>query len=173
MSRVGNQKIEKKIATFKKETVGEKTFIIVSGKHGANKVEFPNFMSMEEENGFIILKVQDEEDKIQRSMWGTVNRLLKNAIQGVCERFSSTFLVSQGFSIDNAGGQLTFRVGTSHPFVMPIIPGMETIKHNNQKMEVKYHNKQVLNEYINRQEGGRLTRKKKIKMSSQTRKIRV
>ena len=32
---------------------------------------------------------------------------------------------------------------------------------------------QVLNEYINRQEGGRLTRKKKIKMSSQTRKIRV
>jgi hypothetical protein len=46
----------------------------------------------------------------------------------------------------------------------------KTLEEDYEEIAIK---EQALNEYINRQEGGRLTRKNKFKKSSQTRKIRV
>ncbi|KAF2227355.1 mitochondrial 54S ribosomal protein YmL16 [Elsinoe ampelina] len=112
----------------------------VEGPLGKLKVLVPPFISVQsdEEARSHTLSVQDERDKHQRAMWGTVRALIHNQILGVSEGHSAILrLVGVGYraTIEEKAvtkepsypGQkfVSLKVGYSHPIELGIPQGVK------------------------------------------------
>lgn len=55
----------------------------VSGPLGRQELSIPNSVFIESQNGTLVVRVLDAEDRKQRSLWGLTRTLINNAIVGV------------------------------------------------------------------------------------------
>jgi large subunit ribosomal protein L6 len=82
MSRIGKKVII--IPTGVDFSFDEKSRKIrVKGSLGESELVILSFVSLTYKDGLVSLNVNNQEDKFQRSMWGTTRSLILNMIEGV------------------------------------------------------------------------------------------
>lgn len=143
MSRVGKKQI--KIPSGVEVKLDHRT-VSVKGPKGLLKQELHQDVSMEINGDVIILKVGNENDKKQRSLWGLFASLLENMILGVTEGFSKKLEINGvGFKANAAGKKLVLNVGFSHPVEYNTPEGIE-IKTEGNVITVSGIDKQLVGE---------------------------
>lgn len=117
MSRVGNKKIN--IPEDVKVTTGDREVKVI-GPRGQQSFKLPAGITAEIIDGQVVVKRQNES-KLQRSLHGTVNRVIENMIKGALEGFRKKLeYKGVGFTVAVADNQLTMRLGFSHPINIAI-----------------------------------------------------
>lgn len=118
MSKIG----EKIIVISEGTTVSmEKDQVVIRGPLGEIRLSVPESLLVEIKGDKVEIKRNDEEKKT-KSVHGTINRLISNAIEGVKNGFSKTLeVVGTGYRAEMEGDNLSLWVGYSHPvkFVPP------------------------------------------------------
>ncbi len=125
MSRIGKQIISIP------ETVEikiEKEEISVKGKKGELKQSFPDFLRVVVKDAQLTVNIKNITDKKQKSLWGTMNRLIFNMIKGVTDGFEKKLeMVGVGYRGEVKEDKLILRLGFSH-LIEYIIPSDIDIK---------------------------------------------
>lgn len=123
MSRIGKQIISVP------ETVEikiEKQEISVKGKKGELKQVLPDFLRVVVKDSKLTVGIKNIEDKKQKSLWGTMNRLIFNMIKGVTDGFEKRLeIVGVGYKAEVNNNKLILRLGFSHPIEYVISPDIE------------------------------------------------
>jgi len=118
MSRIGRQIISIP------ETVEikiEKEEISVKGKKGELKQALPDFLRVVVKDAQLIVNIKNVTDKKQKSLWGTMNRLIFNMIKGVTDGFEKKLeMVGVGYRGEVKEDKLILRLGFSHLIEYPI-----------------------------------------------------
>lgn len=68
-----------------KNTITLNKQIVVKGPKGVMKLAVPDFVSITNDQGNVLVNVDDARDKVQRSMWGTSRALIQNHVIGTSE----------------------------------------------------------------------------------------
>lgn len=92
----------------------------------------------------INVSVQDEDEKINRSQWGTARTLVANMITGVTVGFSKKLEVNGvGYRVSISGNTLRLIVGYSHDVVFPLPEGIQATVEGNIITIIGNDNEQV------------------------------
>lgn len=143
MSRVGKKQI--KIPSGVEVKVDGKV-VSVKGPKGLLKQELHPVVSLEIANDTIVVKIENEDNKQQRSLWGLFASLLDNMIIGVTTGFSKQLEINGvGFKANAAGKKLVLNVGFSHPVEYNVPEGLE-IKTEGNVITVSGIDKQLVGE---------------------------
>ncbi|MDO8669138.1 MAG: 50S ribosomal protein L6 [Candidatus Buchananbacteria bacterium] len=143
MSRVGKQQI--KIPSSVEVKIDGRV-VSVKGPKGLLKQELHPVVSVEIAGGFLTVKVQDENNKQQRSLWGLFASLLDNMVLGVTVGFSKQMEINGvGFKANAVGKKLVLNVGFSHPVEYNIPDGIE-VKTEGNTINVSGIDKQLVGE---------------------------
>lgn len=92
--------------------------VSVEGPKGSLKLEVPDFVSIskDDSSGKLSVSVANTENKIQKSMWGTVRSLVNNHVIGVTEGHMAILkFVGTGYGarLENDGKFVNVKVGAS------------------------------------------------------------
>lgn len=143
MSRIGKQPINVPAGVFAKIEDG---VITVKGPKGDLKQAIHPDVAIELNDNIITIKVKDETEKQQKSLWGLFGSLVSNMILGVTEGFSKKLeITGVGFKAMAAGKKLTLNVGFSHPVEFAVPEGIE-VKTEGNSITVTGADKQVVGE---------------------------
>jgi large subunit ribosomal protein L6 len=115
MSRIGKKIIEvpANVTVEYNQTLKQVT---AKGPLGVLNLVIPNFLDLKQEGNIISILVENENDKKQRSSWGTFRSLISNLIIGVSAGYTKEMeLNGVGFKMELAGQNLTLYIGFSHP----------------------------------------------------------
>lgn len=117
--------------------------VLVIGPLGEIKLKFPKSLTLEiGEKEAKITRADDE--KKTKSVHGTMNRLICNAIEGTTKGFSKTLeVVGTGYRAVVEGGNLILNLGFSHPINFPIPEGTK-IETQENKIKVFGINKELV-----------------------------
>ncbi|SCU99341.1 LADA_0H19108g1_1 [Lachancea dasiensis] len=99
----------------------------VSGPKGSLSMRVPEFVSVQEDGGKLTVLVQDEKDKMQKSLWGTVRSHLHNHVVGVNEGHMAVLkFVGTGYraQLEQEGKFVSVKVGASIMQGLPIPEGI-------------------------------------------------
>ena len=81
------------------------------------------------EEGQVVINPKDAEEKSSRTMWGTMARNVRNAVEGVSKGFEKPmYMKGVGYKASVKGNQLVLVAGYSHDVVMGDTPTEFTIK---------------------------------------------
>ena len=143
MSRVG--KIIRKLPSD--VTVDLKDgFIVVKGPKGELKLKTHPLVDIVLEDGNVRVQVKNEQDKAERSLWGTYSSLLGGMIQGVSEGFKKQLEINGvGYRVSMKGNDLHLEVGYSHPIDFKCPEGIKFFVDKN-IITVEGFDKQVVGE---------------------------
>ena len=84
------------------------------------------------EGKHLSVSVEDEEEKVNRSQWGTARTLIANMITGVTQGFSKKLEVNGvGYRVNLSGRNLNLIVGYSHDVVYPLPEGIDALVEGN------------------------------------------
>lgn len=122
MSRVGKQiiKIPQGVSTILANGT-----IMVKGPKGELTREINPLVTVAIQNDEITLTVQDEEEKKQKSLWGTYAAHIKNMILGVSQGFKRQLEINGvGYRVAKQGNDLKIEVGFSHPVIFQMPKGI-------------------------------------------------
>ncbi len=123
MSRIGKQIISVPEAV---EIKIEKKKISVKGKRGELEQALPDFLRVVVKDSKLTVGVKNITDKRQKSLWGTMNRLIFNMIEGVTTGFEKKLeMVGIGYRGEVKDDKLILRLGFSHLIEYPIPSGIE------------------------------------------------
>ena len=77
-------------------------------------------------DGTVAVKVADENNKKDRSLWGTFSSLVENMLDGVTQGFKKQLEINGvGFKAMMSGTDLSLEVGYSHPVKFPAPAGIK------------------------------------------------
>ncbi len=123
MSRIGKKIIE---LNDKTQIKVEGNLVIVKGPKGELKQELVKNVTVGINDKEILIKVNDENDKKQRALWGLFRSLIANMVQGVNDGFSKQLEINGvGFKAAVIGKNLVLNVGFSHQVEYKIPEGIE------------------------------------------------
>ncbi|MBC7472076.1 MAG: 50S ribosomal protein L6 [candidate division SR1 bacterium] len=89
--------------------------VSVNGNLGLLDLTLPSFCSLSINDNVLSITVKDENDKKQRSSWGTYRSLIDNLVIGVSKGFTREMeLNGVGFKMELQGQNLTLYIGFSH-----------------------------------------------------------
>src|SRR3989339_428410 len=143
MSRIGKQIITIPIGVDVKIS---DNIVIVKGPKGELKQEIHPHVSLAISNNELTIKIKDENDKFQKSLWGLFASLVKNMVIGVTDGFSKGLEINGvGFKAVVSGKQLILNVGFSHSVKYDIPDGIEITVEGN-KIKISGIDKQVVGE---------------------------
>ncbi len=133
MSRVGKKPIN---IPDKVEVSIDGQTVTVKGPKGelTQKINPLVSIALVEEDGTkaISVSVKNEEDKNERSQWGTARSVIANMVQGVSEGFQKQLEVNGvGYRVALSGKKLTLNVGFSHPVDIQLPEGVDGSVENN------------------------------------------
>lgn len=144
MSRVGN----KSIPVPAKVTVENKNGqVSVSGPKGKLSYVLPEGITLkQEESNLTVTRSSDE--RRQRSLHGTSQRLISNMIIGVNEGFLRQLEIhGTGFRAAVKGDKLDLSLGYSHPLLHPIPADLTVTVTENTKIKVEGIDKQRVGQF--------------------------
>jgi large subunit ribosomal protein L6 len=114
MSRIG--KLPIKLPTGVTVNVNQNT-VTVKGKLGEMSQDLTSSISVEVENGNIVVK-RPSDSKSDRSLHGLYRALISNMVKGVSEGYEINLeLVGVGYRAESNGQALELALGFSHPIV--------------------------------------------------------
>ncbi len=118
MSRIGKHTIQIPSEVTVELKDGQ---IKVKGPKGELKRDIHPLVMVEINDQEINVKVTNEEDKKERSLWGTFGSHIKNMVQGVSEGFGKQLEVNGvGYKVALQGKDLKLDVGYSHPVIYKV-----------------------------------------------------
>ena len=113
MSRIGRIPIP--VPSGVKVDVAAGNVVTVTGPKGTLTRAFPPVMTIQQENGNVLV-TRPDDSKSNRSLHGLSRTLLANMVQGVKEGFTKSLeLQGVGYRVAKSGENLIFLVGYSHP----------------------------------------------------------
>ncbi|MEK7681130.1 MAG: 50S ribosomal protein L6 [Patescibacteria group bacterium] len=123
MSRIG----KKRIVIPPGVTAGiEGNELCVKGPKGELRLRVHPHVTLVFENNGIELKIQNENSKQDRALWGTFGSLTGNLIKGVTEGFKKQLEINGvGYKAAMKGQNLTLEVGFSHPVEIKSLEGIK------------------------------------------------
>ncbi len=123
MSRVG-KKIRIIPAGVSAELRGRTVF--VKGPKGELHLDIPYEATVAIDSGQIVVSVKNENDKKQRSLWGTISSIINNMIVGVTVGFKKELEINGvGYKVAMKGTNLNLEVGLSHSVEVKPLPGVK------------------------------------------------
>ncbi len=146
MSRIGKKPIE--VPANVEVSFDEASRLLkVKGAKGALEYVVPAYVKFNQSENQITLEVGNENEKRQRSIWGTARSLINNMIEGVSKGFvREVELNGVGFKME-LGTQLTVYIGYSHPVKVNIPEGVKlTLEKNVLKGES--HDKELIGNFF-------------------------
>ena len=146
MSRIGKLPVE--LPQGVTVTCGEGNIVTVKGPKGELKQWVNPVISVETEDGKVVLKRQNDE-KSQKSLHGLYRALMANMVKGVSEGFTTIQeLYGVGYKAEAKGKALELSLGYSHGIfmVMPPEVSVETINERGKVPTIilKSINKEIL-----------------------------
>ena len=80
------------------------------------------------EEGQVVINPKDAEEKSSRTMWGTMARNVRNAVEGVSKGFEKPmYMKGVGYKASVKGNQLVLVAGYSHDVIMDIPAGLTVV----------------------------------------------
>jgi len=123
MSRIGKKPI---LIPEKVDVKISNGLVVVSGPKGELKRNVHSLIKIEVKDKEIVLNIKNEDDKLEKSLWGTERQLINNMIVGVNEGFSKKLEINGvGYRAATSGKSLTLSVGYSHPVEFKIPEGID------------------------------------------------
>jgi large subunit ribosomal protein L6 len=120
----------------------------VTGKLGELSETLLPFVTIKQDGDTLTLEIQKENDKFQRSIWGTSRALVANMLTGVSEGYKKELeLNGVGFKMDLVGADLKLAIGFSHPVIVPIPKEVKVVLDKNMLTATSF-NKQVLGHFV-------------------------
>lgn len=118
--------------------------VSASGKLGALSVSFGDDVTVEREDGSLVVKPAND-GRDARRMWGTVRACLHNAVHGVGVGFSRKLeLIGVGYRAQLRGKDLVLQLGYSHEIVIAAADGIKFECPDNTHITVSGHDKQAI-----------------------------
>ena len=122
MSRIGRTPIA--IPAGVEVTLGENNHVTVKGPKGTVECTLNPHMTLELENGHLLVKRPNDEQEM-RAMHGLTRALLHDMVVGVSEGFSKTLEIQGiGYRAAKEGNNLVMNLGFSHQVIVPEIEGI-------------------------------------------------
>ncbi len=113
MSRIGKNPIEIPEGVEVKIEAQELT---IKGPKGELKQKIHPLVNVEQKENQILVKVNQPEDKRQRSLWGLFGSLIKNMVEGVTNGYEKKLEINGvGYRVELKDDLLILNVGYSHP----------------------------------------------------------
>ncbi len=129
MSRLG--KLPIKIPAGTQVSI-DKGVIIVKGPKGELKQELHKLVKIENTPEEIIVKVKNENDKEERSLWGLFRALINNMVVGVNTGYEKKLEIKGvGYKVAVAGNKINLSLGFSHPIEFPLPAGTSAVAEGN------------------------------------------
>ncbi|MFH1667905.1 MAG: 50S ribosomal protein L6 [Candidatus Komeilibacteria bacterium] len=123
MSRIGKQPI---IIPVGVDVKISDDLITIKGPKGTLEMAMPRLVKIEIKDQEIICSIANQENKEQKSMWGTSRSNVQNIITGVTEGFSKQLEINGvGHKVAMQGDKLVLNVGFSHPVEYPKTEGID------------------------------------------------
>lgn len=121
MSKIGQLPIEVKSGVTVSADGG---LVSVKGSKGELKINLPKNIEVKIEDGKCIV-LSKKDDKVTRSLWGTIRMLIANAIIGVTDGWKKQLeLVGTGYRSEVQGNNLVLTVGYSHTITIEAPEGI-------------------------------------------------
>lgn len=144
MSRVGNKTIPLPSQVTVKEN--QRT-VTVEGPKGKLSYVLPEGIKLTQE-GSVLRVERSSEDRRQKALHGTSQRLISNMVKGVHEGFTRDLEIhGTGFRAAVKGDKLDLSLGYSHPLLHPIPPDLKVTVSENTKIKVEGIDKQRVGQF--------------------------
>lgn len=144
MSRVGKKIIS--IPQGVKINI-QNSCISVEGQKGKLKMDIPENITLLIEKETLIVKRATDE-KVTRSLHGTVRALIQNMITGVSQGFKKDLdIVGVGFKAQMKGKNLLINVGFSHPVEMIVPAELKVSAPSQIRITIEGVDKQLVGEF--------------------------
>jgi large subunit ribosomal protein L6 len=144
MSRIGKQPI----AIPAGVTVDITDIVTIKGTKGTLTFNILPGVNVAQEEGKIVVSVENQEDKQQRAFWGLTRAMLQNMVIGVSEGYTKSLeIIGVGYKFDVKGPQkLELAIGFSHKVNVDAPAGItiEVDKDEKNRIVIKSHDKQLL-----------------------------
>lgn len=139
-----------KTFTKGKHTITLKNQVVVKGPKGTMRAAFPEFVRLKQVDNLVEISVDDAEDKIQRSMWGTSRALIQNNVIGTSEgHLAIVKFVGTGYraSIETDGGNQVVALKVGYPYTpkLQVPEGITVSSPNPTRLLIEGIDKQQVN----------------------------
>ena len=116
----------------------------VKGPKGELMVELPGTLSVEQQDGKVMVK-RSSEKKDVKAQHGLYRSLIANAVHGVENGWEKRMqIVGTGYNVKLEGENLSFKLGFSHPVVFTKVPGVMFKVEGNNKVVISGVDKQLV-----------------------------
>lgn len=144
MSRIGKQAIS---VPDKVTVKSDGRRVSVEGPKGSLSYVLPEGIRFSLE-GNTLTVLRESDDRRQKALHGTSQRLIGNMIRGVSEGFVRDLEIQgTGFRAAVKGDKLDLSVGYSHPVLHPIPPDLKVTVTDNTKIRVEGIDKQRVGQF--------------------------
>lgn len=144
MSRIGKQPI----AIPAGVTVSITDIVTIKGAKGTLTFNILPGVKVAQEEGKIVVSVENQEDKQQRAFWGLTRAMLMNMVVGVSDGYSKSLeIIGVGYKFDVKGPQkIELALGFSHKVNVDAPAGItiEADKEEKNRIIIRSHDKQLL-----------------------------
>ncbi len=123
MSKIGKQPIQ--IPEGVKVEIKDNE-ISIEGPKGKLIRVFPPEIAIKQDGNQLLVKFKGSRDKKKKALWGTWQRHIKNAIEGVSKGFEKELKIEGvGWRGEMQGEKLILKVGFSHPVEIAPVEGIK------------------------------------------------
>ena len=145
MSRIGRMPVE--IPAGVEIKVEENNTVTVKGPKGTLTRQFPQEISMKQENGKVELSRPNDQKEI-KALHGLSRALLHNMVVGVTAGFEKKLEINGvGYRAAKQGSTLTLSLGYSHPVIMEDPEGVVTECPNQTTIIVRGIDKELVGQH--------------------------
>lgn len=129
MSRLG--KLPIKIPAGTQVSI-DKGVVTVKGPKGELKQELHKLVKIENTPEEVVVKVKNENDKEERSLWGLFRALINNMVVGVNSGYEKKLEIKGvGYKVVVVGNKINLSLGFSHPIEFPLPVGISALAEGN------------------------------------------
>jgi large subunit ribosomal protein L6 len=144
MSRVGKQHIPIPAKVTLKVTGSN---VHVEGPKGKLDYELPEGITVKQEGSEIAVN-RSSDERTQKALHGTAQRLITNMVKGVSDGFRKDLEIQGvGFRAAVKGTNLDLSLGYSHPLLHPIPKSLKVAVTENTKISVEGIDKQLVGQF--------------------------
>ena len=145
MSRIG--KLPVVIPAGVTVEIKDNNLVTVKGPKGTLEKAFARELTLEQNNGEVVVK-RPNDNKKEKSLHGLTRALLQNMVDGVSNGFEKKLEINGvGYRAAKQGKTLTLTLGYSHPVTMEDPEGVETVLEGTNTIFVKGIDKEKVGQY--------------------------